>query len=205
MSSDIFDMKKLIHSFTIDSKIGLIGPKVIGVNGERQSPCMKMSLVKRWWLKQLIFPFNAFHKKIKKIDSDVIELNQSQFVYRIIGAFMLFKQKVFEDIGGFDNNTFLYAEEPIIAEKLLNKGYKTYYQNDVQIVHEEGGTTKSNNYVSDKVIKEKRVYKSEMYYFKVYRKESRFALKLTDIIFRFYIIKLNLIKQILQQARKRRI
>lgn len=47
-------------------------------------------------------------------------------VYGIAGCCMLFKSKILEEIGLFDETTFLGWEEYIIAEKLLKYGYETY-------------------------------------------------------------------------------
>lgn len=44
-------------------------------------------------------------------------------------------------MGGFDEHTFLYAEEPILTERFREKGYKIWYTNEVKIIHEQGVST----------------------------------------------------------------
>lgn len=42
------------------------------------------------------------------------------------GSFFVISTKSFLDVGGFDESTFLYYEENILAYKLKNKGYSNY-------------------------------------------------------------------------------
>jgi GT2 family glycosyltransferase len=50
-------------------------------------------------------------------------LCDGQSVYAITGACFLFRAAAFEEIGGFDESTFLYEEEFIIAERLKRLGW----------------------------------------------------------------------------------
>ena len=69
-----------------------------------------------------------------------------------------------------DEHTFLYMEEPILAERLLNNGYKGACCLDVNVVHNHSTTVAS-------VAKRKQIYKwqhdSEVYYYKKYRNFSK--------------------------------
>ena len=60
------------------------------------------------------------------------------------GAFFIIKTKIFQEIGLFDERTFLYGEERIIGYKVKEKGYKFLLMPSEKVVHEGGKSTKSN-------------------------------------------------------------
>ena len=74
-------------------------------------------------------------KKIDQIDS-------------ISGSAMLFDVSTFDDIGGFDENIFLYFEETDFAKRAKKKGYKIFQINEAKVKHKRGadsGVVNVNN------------------------------------------------------------
>ena len=106
---------------------------------------------------------------------------------------MFFDFKKFKEIGYFDEKTFLYAEELIIAEKLINKNYLTYYDDNQVLIHEQGGTTKKS---FNNLKKLSIMYNSEIYYYKNYLKYSDFRLNLSKALFNLYLLKIKLVTNI---------
>ena len=68
----------------------------------------------------------------------------------------------FMEVGMFDEETFLYYEEPILAERLLKIKKRMYFASDVEIVHFEGGSTKRNK-KRDKIEMDSCVYYMKQY------------------------------------------
>lgn len=58
-----------------------------------------------------------------------------------VGAFMLMKKEVYEAVGGFDEDYFMYGEDVDISYKILRAGYKNYYNGNVSIIHYKGEST----------------------------------------------------------------
>ena len=58
-----------------------------------------------------------------------------------MGSFLLVKAFDFYNCGMFDSHTFLYAEEPILAERMAAIGKRVYYYPDSEVIHEHGVTT----------------------------------------------------------------
>ena len=58
----------------------------------------------------------------------------------VTGAFMIIPKKVFAEVGGFDNNIFMYTEEMELCFRLRKLGYKTFYQNSPAIIHLGGAS-----------------------------------------------------------------
>ncbi len=57
------------------------------------------------------------------------------------GAFMFFRKKQFEEVGGFDTNIFLYFEEMDICYRLRKRDYKCVLLPKAKIVHFQGAST----------------------------------------------------------------
>ena len=115
-----------------------------------------------------MLPF--LRRKKKHNDQSDLLKPVSRFTYWVQGSFMLVNAAVFNEIGMFDDNTFLYYEEPILAEKMLQIGKRMYFDSDVEIVHYEGGTTKRNPK------KEKIEMKSRIYYMSKYKHVNKIVL-----------------------------
>ena len=71
-------------------------------------------------------------------------------VKSIVGSAMLFQTNIFDKIGGFDENIFLYFEETDFNKRARRKGYKILQLNTVIVQHAKGlnentGVVKINN------------------------------------------------------------
>ena len=190
-----FRMEMLIQVIKERNDAGVVGPKVVGLDGKQQSPCREMSLYQRWWKKMLLWPLDRIIDKIFKIkiiSNDLLEQCESGEVYRVIGAFMLCDAYKFEKAGKFDEKTFLYAEELILSERMKKKGYKTYYESGATIIHEGGFTTKKN-YIPLRKLKQR--LESELYYYKEYKKVKPIYIKMTKVLFSFYSWKISILKK----------
>lgn len=191
------DLDLFENCFNNDKSIALIGPKVVGLDGTAQSPHKKLSFFTRWTREYMSWPITYSIRRLglrKFLSSeDLIHLNSSSYVYRIIGAFMVFKSDKFFEIGMFDENTFLYCEELIIAERLIRKKLKTYFLNEVKIIHENGGTTKKS--ISN-IKKLKIRFNSEAYYFENYVGVRKINIRLTKFFLYTYIYTRTLINKL---------
>lgn len=64
----------------------------------------------------------------------------------ISGACLMVKRKIFERVGLFSNDYFMYCEDVDLCYKIENAGYKKYYTPEATVVHYGGGsTTKIDN------------------------------------------------------------
>lgn len=59
----------------------------------------------------------------------------------LVGAFMFLKQDVFHQIGGFDEDYFMYGEDIDISYKAQKSGYDNYYFADTTCIHFKGEST----------------------------------------------------------------
>lgn len=134
------DLQPMIDILERDKSIGAIGPDIIGLDGCHQSPHRKIITPYRqigWIL------FSRFRKRPKAISQDIATTPKEGRCYWVSGAFFLMRFGHFSAVNGFDDETFLYSEEPILAERLKRLGKSMYFYPNLQVTHLEGGTTKS--------------------------------------------------------------
>lgn len=66
---------------------------------------------------------------------------QTKAVDQVIGAFFLVRRNVFERLGGFDEQFFVYFEEVDFSLRALQAGWKSLYVATAQAYHAGGGTS----------------------------------------------------------------
>ena len=145
--------------------IGMIGPQVVGVNGEKQSPFPYQSFWDRY---VRMYAYTPFLTKVRK--DERFQLNYPQkalegFHYRIMGSFFMMRLADYKAIDGMDPTTFLYAEELILSERLKQIGKGVYYDPQVSVLHEHGATTRKS--MTSSAVREEQL-KSECYYYHQY-------------------------------------
>jgi len=157
-------LKRLILAFNELESVAVVGPRVYGPNGERQGPYSKPNLYHNFFYPVFIPILWPMKKLMTKITSKIND-GRTRYCYRLIGCFMLMDLDVVEKVGWFDENTFLYAEENILAEKLEKVGYKMAYVDSVYIKHMHGQSTQ-------KLGNKSRLWQqlnADLYYFRRYR------------------------------------
>lgn len=70
--------------------------------------------------------------------------NKTHRVEVLSGAFMLVRKKVIDQVGGFDERFFMYAEDIDLSYRILKAGYHNYYFPEVTITHIKGASTKKD-------------------------------------------------------------
>lgn len=160
-----FSLETLIAPMQENTNVALVGPQIVTPAREQQSPRKRIGTFKQLfaYYDDLLLP-----KCIKFTDkiTDVDVSNDSKLCYWVTGSFMLANAAKFWEVEGFDEATFLFCEEVILAERFLQKGYRVYYENQVKVIHEHGQTVKA----SLQVLKSIRIsFQSSVYYYTKYR------------------------------------
>jgi GT2 family glycosyltransferase len=180
-NNDIIIEKPLIETLMgkLDSEkdLALIGPRIIGLEGEQQGPYKKPTLFDQFWVPFFMPLFTIVNKLMFNRISKMLMEVDNPYPYRIMGCFMLIKTDIMEEVGYFDEKTFLYAEELILTEKLLAKGYKTGYYHHVSIKHMHGFSTEDLGNKKRFLLN----LDSDLYYFKKYREYGAFKLFLVKM------------------------
>jgi len=176
-------VEKLISKIKCLNNAAIIGPRIIGTKGENQSPEPFVSFMNRYFWVYWSTPFLSKKSKKKLFNIEYSKNAAEGFHYKIMGSFFLAKTKDFFECGMMDPNTFLYAEEIILSERLKKINKRAYYYPDVSVLHFHSKTISSN--ISSK---KKRMIKftSESYYYTKYIGVSRITVILVKMSFIFY-------------------
>lgn len=164
-----FDINTLISPMLASRSIAVVGPCILSVGGEKQSPRKKsmvgIGLFAYYW--DMLLPKGfKFDKRISDVDVDA----KSGTCDWVTGSFLIADAEKFDHVGGFDEHTFLFYEEVILAERLRKMNYAMYYTDVIKIVHEHGETVKS----AFSIIKGIDIsFASAIYYFRKYRHISK--------------------------------
>ncbi len=174
---------QLLQCIEMSENAAVIGPKILGIHNEQQGPYERLTLY-HYFFYPVFFPLSWPVDKIRRVVmhgeySETKGCGRIKYPYRVMGSFMLVDLEVMEKMGWFDENTFLYAEEPILAEKLLKHGYRMAYTDSVYVRHMHGSSTsKMKRKVTTSIALE-----SELYYLKKYRNYGKVRLFLAKVGF----------------------
>lgn len=175
--------ERLIEKMEAVNSIGLIGPKVIGLEGDFQSPEPYKSFLDRYCWMYLSTFFMSNEKKRKRFNLDYSKNAKEGVHYKVSGSFFMVRMKDFLHCEMMDPKTFLYAEETILSERLNRINKKVYYLPIVSVVHAHGVTTKST--IGKKGIN-KYLMESEIYYYREYMKTPMWKIYLGKFVHWLY-------------------
>ena len=123
-----------------DPAVGIVGPLLIDGGGcvlpesARELPTTMSGLNKILGLPfHESYPYYKQIAKEKEIEAPVL-----------CGACMAVEQRVFNELGGFDERFFMYGEDIDLSVSSLNKGYKNFCINDITVLHFKGESTDKN-------------------------------------------------------------
>jgi len=77
----------------------------------------------------------------KNFWGDTLPLSESRFVENASGAALFMPKFMFDSLGGFDEQFFLYFEDNDLCNRLSDSGFRIWYAANVQIIHEQHGAT----------------------------------------------------------------
>ncbi len=67
--------------------------------------------------------------------------NQTGKVDILVGAFMLLKRETYLEVGGFDENCFMYSDDIDLSYMILKTGKSNYYFHETTVIHYKGEST----------------------------------------------------------------
>lgn len=136
-------LKILVDYLDQHQDVAFVGPKVLNVDGTFQSSCMRGEPKPK-----AVFLYLSKCKILKKhpeyftFSMENADINQIQEVVGLSGCFMMAPKTVLDEIGGFDEQFFLYQEETDLCYRAFQKGWKLIYNPDAEVIHKKGVTTR---------------------------------------------------------------
>ncbi len=132
-------IERMIDFMDTHPKIGCIGPKLLNTDGLLQYTCYRfnMSSILIKPLKQIHFDkkYAWIKKHTDKLEMKDFDHNQTRPVDWVLGAAMMVRKEVVDEIGWFDDRYFMYLEDADWCHRMWDVGWPVYYVNDIVIQH----------------------------------------------------------------------
>ncbi len=119
---------------------GMIGPKILNPDGSLQASCRRSFPTPS----TALFYFSGLSrlfprsKRLGQYNLTYMDDNVAAQVDAISGSFMFMPLSVFREVGGFDEQFFMYGEDIDLCWRIRKKGYTIWYNPSIQIIHTKG-------------------------------------------------------------------
>ena len=141
VAEDTFE--KVLAFAEKQKNIGIVGCKLIDGTGNFLPECKRgvptpfVALTKIFGLYKL-FPKTALFNRYY---AQHLSENETGKVGILVGAFMIMKRNLYQEIGGFDENCFMYSDDIDLSYMALKKGKTNYYFHETTVIHYKGEST----------------------------------------------------------------
>jgi hypothetical protein len=132
-------LKLLLAYAEAHPQVGVLGPQLRYGDGSLQSSrrrfptlatfFLESTVVQRWW------PRNRVLARYYMLDLPNDAVSRVDWV---VGACMLVRRAVLEQIGGFDEGFFMYSEELDLCHRAVDAGWQVVYLPEAVVTHYEG-------------------------------------------------------------------
>lgn len=125
---------------------GIMGPKILNPDGSLQPGCRRsfptaeIAFYRFSGLSRL-FPNSS---RFGKYNLSYLDPEKSAEVDAISGSFMFIRRKLYMQIGGFDEQFFMYGEDLDLCWRIHESGYTVWYNPQTQIIHRKGRSSARN-------------------------------------------------------------
>jgi GT2 family glycosyltransferase len=120
-------------------RVGIVGPQLRYGDGAVQSSrrrfptlpifFLEATVVQQWW------PRNRFLARYYMLDRRDDATGQVDW---LVGACLLLRREVIDQIGGFDEGFFMYSEELDLCRRAASVGWQVIYLPEAVVTHHEG-------------------------------------------------------------------
>lgn len=163
------------------SDTGVVGGKLLNSDGSLQTSCVQPLPT----VLNQVLNFEVLQRKFPRVSlwmsAEMFQDNSKPVeVEGLSGACLMIRRVVFEQVGGFSTDYFMYGEDLDLCNKAICAGYKNYYVPESVIIHHGGGSSKKRpSQFSDVMMRESVNRYLKKYYGNWYSRRYRIALTLT--------------------------
>ena len=142
VAEDTFE--KILNYVTLSGveelNTGIIGCKLIDGTGNFL-PESKRGLPTPWVAFTKIFGLYKLSNVFGKYYAQHLNENQSGKVDILVGAFMVLKRDLYLQVGGFDENCFMYSDDIDLSYLIQKLGKENFYFHETTVIHYKGEST----------------------------------------------------------------
>lgn len=123
--------EKAIDIMQKKAKVGIVGGKILNEQGNEQSAGTFYTVLN-------VLSLALGLENVVKVRYSP---HRQQFVDFVSGGFMFVRKEVFERVGGFDEDYFIYVEDMDLCFRARSVGFKTFFTPYVRIKHYGQGSS----------------------------------------------------------------
>lgn len=191
VAEDTFE--KVLEFAKKQQNLGIVGVKLIDGTGNFL-PESKRGIPKPWVAFTKISGLHKLFPKsalFNKYYAQHLSENQTGEVEILVGAFMVLKKELYQEVGGFDENCFMYSDDIDLSYMVLQKGKTNFYFHETTAIHYKGESTiKDGTYM--------KRFQEAMTFF--YRKHFQVSI-LFSVFMKVGIVFFSLVKRIQGRAK----
>ena len=137
-------LKKALAIASSATKLGVYSCRLKNIDGTTQSNGGYFPTLRRLFLWQTFFDdLPGIKQKLKSVHPPASYYSKTRSLDWVTGAFMLIPKSVFETVGGFDPDIFMYVEDTELCYRIKKLGLKVIYSSTPHIIHLGGGSSYS--------------------------------------------------------------
>lgn len=126
----------------LDSSVGIYGVQLVDTRGVTCT-CSYFPTALNFWCKYTGLSRIIRKRKWAQHHMTNFDHKSSLPVDQVMGAFLLIREKVFQALGGFDPQFFVYFEEVDLCLRAQRAGYSVWFISEVKAWHRGNGTTEN--------------------------------------------------------------
>jgi N-acetylglucosaminyl-diphospho-decaprenol L-rhamnosyltransferase len=158
-------LAELTRALWSEPGVGVVGPQLVFPNGttqpsRRRFPDIPLALIESTPIQPLWPRFSGLARYFVRDRSDAVR----QDVDWLVGACLLARRAVLDEVGGFDERFFMYSEELDWCRRVRAAGWRVLYCPTARVIHCEGQSSEQNLARRARAFQESKARYFEKYY-----------------------------------------
>jgi len=154
----IENMPKILSDYLHKNHdVATVGSRIIFQDGSYQLSCGNLPNIATEFFDKIKYSLDSkWHHLFSKLYD--LQYSKVQEVGWVTGACLMMRRDVFGQIGGFDENFFMYFEDKDICKRVKDLGYKVIYYPETTIIHLLGGSSHGIKKSVNKYYRDSQLY-----------------------------------------------
>jgi N-acetylglucosaminyl-diphospho-decaprenol L-rhamnosyltransferase len=139
-------LKAVVEAFDRDPKVGIVGPGIREPGGARYPSPRRFPTIgdaTGHALFGLVAPNNRFTRRYRMLDDEPLDAATADWVS---GSCFAIRRRAWDDIAGFDERYFMYAEDMDLCWRAHTAGWHVVFEPAASATHVQGASTDQRPY-----------------------------------------------------------
>ena len=140
-------LRVMLRFFEENHDVGLAGCKILNPDGTFQLACRR-SFPRPWAAFTKMVGLSALFPNSRlfgRYNLTYLSPDETYEIDAVSGSFMMVRREAFDQVGGLDEDFFMYGEDLDWCYRIQRAGWKNYYVHTTQIIHYKGESTKRSS------------------------------------------------------------